>query len=83
MTATYTFDVLSTLDGPPRSHGRLSLNRWLMAAGLVDLVQVTLFPVVTGRQPNFHGAADFDLELVESRILDGHVQELVSLPTLH
>ena len=34
---------------PLRSHGSLSMNRALMAAGLVDLVQVTLFPVITGR----------------------------------
>jgi dihydrofolate reductase len=34
---------------PLRSHGSLSLNRALMAAGLVDQVQVTLFPVITGQ----------------------------------
>ena len=32
-----------------RSHGSLSMNRALMAAGLVDRVQVTLFPVITGQ----------------------------------
>ncbi|MEQ4305801.1 dihydrofolate reductase family protein [Plantactinospora sp. B6F1] len=71
---------------PLRSHGSLSLNRALMAAGLVDRVQVTLFPVVTGRtgtEPVFQGAADFDLELIESRTLDGRTQELVYRPTLH
>jgi dihydrofolate reductase len=71
---------------PLRSHGSLSLNWALMAAGLVDLVQVTLFPVITGRsgtEPVFGGAADFDLELIESRTLDGHIQELVYRPTLH
>jgi dihydrofolate reductase len=71
---------------PLRSHGSLSLNRALMAAGLVDRVQVTLFPVVTGRtglDPIFQGAADFDLELLESRTLDGRTQELVYRPTLH
>ena len=71
---------------PLRSHGSLSLNRALMGAGLVDRVQVTLFPVVTGQtglDPIFQGAADFDLELVESRTLDGHIQELVYQPTLH
>ncbi|TDC52116.1 deaminase [Jiangella ureilytica] len=71
---------------PLRSHGSLSLNRTLMAAGLVDRVQVTLFPVITGRtgtEPVFGGAADFDLELIESRTLDGHIQELVYRPTLH
>jgi dihydrofolate reductase len=34
---------------PLRSHGSLSLNRALMAAGLVDYVQVTIFPVITGQ----------------------------------
>jgi dihydrofolate reductase len=71
---------------PLRSHGSLSLNRALMAAGLVDRVQLTLFPVITGQtgaEPIFQGAADFDLELIESRTLDGHTQELVYRPTLH
>ncbi|SDM72206.1 dihydrofolate reductase family protein [Nonomuraea jiangxiensis] len=71
---------------PLRSHGSLSLNRALMAAGLVDLVQVTVFPVITGQtgvDPIFQGAADFDLELIESRTLDGHTQELIYRPTLH
>jgi dihydrofolate reductase len=71
---------------PMRSHGSLSMNRALMAAGLVDRVQVTLFPVITGRtgdDPIFRGAADFDLELIESRTLDGSIQELVYRPTLH
>lgn len=71
---------------PLRSHGSLSMNRALMAAGLVDRVQVTLFPVITGQtgdDPIFRGAADFDLELLESRTLDGDIQELVYRPTLH
>ena len=34
---------------PLRSHGSLSMNRALMAAGLVDRVQVTLYPVITGQ----------------------------------
>jgi len=71
---------------PLRSHGSLSLNRALMAAGLVDRVQVTLFPVITGQtglDPIFRGAADFDLELVENHTLDGHIQELIYRPTLH
>jgi dihydrofolate reductase len=71
---------------PLRSHGSLSLNRALMAAGLVDFVQVTLFPVITGQtgtDPIFQGAADFDLELVENRTFDGHLQELIYRPTLH
>ena len=71
---------------PLRSHGSLSMNRSLMAAGLVDRVQVTLFPVITGQtgqKPIFHDAADFDLELIEGRTLDGGIQELIYRPTLH
>jgi dihydrofolate reductase len=71
---------------PLRSHGSLSLNWALMAAGLVDRVQVTIFPVITGRtgvEPIFQGAADFDLELLESRTLDGRTQELIYRPSLH
>ena len=71
---------------PLRSHGSLSMNRALLAAGLVDRVQVTIFPVLTGRtgrDPVFQGAADFDLDLIESRTLDGRTQELVYRPTLH
>ena len=71
---------------PLRSHGSLSMNRALMAAGLVDRVQVTLFPVITGQtgdDPIFQGAADFDLELIESRTLDGNIQELIYRPTRH
>jgi dihydrofolate reductase len=83
-------DVVARLkeesDVPLRSHGSLSMNRALMAAGLVDRVQVTLFPVITGEtglDPIFGGAADFDLELIESTTLDGHTQELVYRPTIH
>ncbi len=71
---------------PLHSHGSLSLNRALMAAGLVDRVQLTVFPVITGQtgtDPIFLGAADFDLELIESRTLDGHTQELIYRPTAH
>lgn len=83
-------DVVARLkkesDVPLRSHGSLSMNRALMAAGLVDRVQVTLFPVITGRtgrDPVFGGALDFDLELIEHRTLDGRIQELVYRPSLH
>ncbi|MFI6863346.1 dihydrofolate reductase family protein [Streptomyces sp. NPDC050421] len=83
-------DVVARLkkesDVPLRSHGSLSMNRALMAAGLVDRVQVTLFPVITGRTgdaPIFKGAADFDLELIEQRTLDSDIQELTYRPTLH
>ena len=83
-------DVVARLkeesDVPLLSHGSLAMNRALMAAGLVDRVRVTVFPVISGRtgtDPVFEGAADFDLELLESRTLDGHTQELTYRPTLH
>ncbi|MEV4218704.1 dihydrofolate reductase family protein [Nonomuraea sp. NPDC049725] len=83
-------DVVARLkeesDVPLRSHGSLSMNRALMAAGLVDHIQVTIFPVITGHTgtaPIFQNAADFDLELLKSRTLDGRTQELIYRPTLH
>jgi dihydrofolate reductase len=71
-------------DVPLRSPASLSLNRALMAAGLVDRLQLTIFPVISGRtgtSPIFRGADDFDLELLEQRTLDGRTQELVYRPT--
>ena len=83
-------DVVARLkresDVPLRSHGSLSLNRTLLTAGLVDLVQVTIFPVIngaTGAQPVFAGVPDFDLELVESNTFDRHTQVLTYRPRLH
>ncbi|MGH3509195.1 MAG: dihydrofolate reductase family protein, partial [Nocardioidaceae bacterium] len=74
-------DVAARLKEEPEvplcSHGSLAMNRALMGAGPVDRVQVTLFPVITGQAglaPIFHGSADFDLELIESRSLDGHIE---------
>ncbi|EKU46051.1 MULTISPECIES: dihydrofolate reductase family protein [Brevibacterium] len=83
-------DVVARLkeqsDVPLRSHGSLSMNRSLMAAGLVDRLQVTIFPALTGRtgtEPIFDGTEDFDLELLYSRTLDGRTQELIYRPHLH
>ena len=71
-------DVVARLkeesDVPLRSHGSLAMNRALMAAGLMDPVHVTLFPVITGQtgaDPIFKDAVDFDLELLESPTLAG------------
>ena len=58
-------------DVPLRSQASLSLNWALMAAGLVDRLQVTIFPVITGRtgtSPILRGADDFDLELLKSAV---------------
>lgn len=83
-------DVVARLkeesDVPLRSHGSLSMNRALMAAGLVDRVQVSVFPVISGRTgtyPILQGADDFDLELLDSRTFDGRIQELTYRLTLH
>ncbi len=83
-------DVVARLkeesDVPLCSHGSLALNRALLAAGLVDRLRLTVFPVLTGRSgtlPLFAGAEDFDLELLESRTLDGRALELGYRPTRH
>jgi dihydrofolate reductase len=83
-------DVVARLkaqsDVPLRSHGSMSLNRALMAGGLVDRIQITVFPVITGQNGTdrvFEGAADFDLELIDQRTLDGNIQELTYRPSLH
>ena len=71
---------------PLRSHGSLTLNRSLLAAGLVDRVQLTVIPVITGKTglfPVFSDVGDFDLELIESHTLDGNIQELTYRPTRH
>ena len=71
---------------PLRSQASLSLNRSLMAAGLVDRIELTIFPVISGRtgtSPVLAGAGDFDLELLESRTFDGRSQLLAYRPTAH
>lgn len=72
-------------DVPIRSHGSLSLNRALLVAGLVDRIELTVFPVLAGRtgtEPVFVGAGDHDLELLGSSTFDGRIQELVYRPRL-
>ncbi len=71
---------------PLRSQASLSLNWALMAAGLVDQLQVTIFPVISGRnrdQPDSRRRGRLRPRLLESRTLDGHTQELVYRPTVH
>lgn len=75
-----------TMDVPLRSHGSISLNRALLAAGLVDRVEVMMFPAVSGsagRAALFHDGAEFDLDLLDHRVLDGRVLKLVYQPHLH
>jgi dihydrofolate reductase len=71
---------------PLRTIGSISINRSLLREGLVDSLQLVLFPVVTGqtgRQPIFADWPDLDLDLVESRTFDGRTQLLRYVPTLH
>lgn len=70
---------------PLRSHGSIAMNRALLAAGLVDRLELMVFPVITGASgadPVFADLPDIDLELVDSRVLDGRMQQLVYLPTV-
>ena len=76
----------STTDIPMRSHGSISLNRALLAAGLVDRLEVMVFPAITGKSGYaalLQGGAEFDLELIESTVLDSRTMKLVYKPTLH
>jgi dihydrofolate reductase len=75
-----------TTDIPMRSHGSISLNRALLAAGLVDRLEVMIFPAITGESGYaalLHDGAEFDLELIESTVLDGRTVKLAYAPTLH
>jgi dihydrofolate reductase len=70
---------------PLRSHGSIAMNRALLAAGLVDRLEVMVFPVITGasgEQPILAGLPDIDLELVDARLFDRRVQQLVYVPTV-
>jgi dihydrofolate reductase len=75
-----------TTDIPLRSHGSVSLNRALLAAGLVDRLELMVFPAITGKSgfaSLLHDGAEFDLELLESTVLDARTLKLVYKPTLH
>jgi dihydrofolate reductase len=66
-----------------RTMGSLTLCRSLLAAGLVDLFRVVVFPVITGasgRERMYDGYPDVRLDLVESRTFDGRLQLLEYVP---
>jgi dihydrofolate reductase len=70
---------------PLLSHGSITMNRALLAAGLVDQLEILVFPVIggaTSSQPILAGMPEADLELVDSHLYDGRIQHLVYLPTL-
>jgi dihydrofolate reductase len=75
-----------TTDVPMRSHGSISLNRALLAAGLVDRLEVMVFPAITGRSGYaalFQDGAEFDLDLLETTVLDGRTVKLAYAPHPH
>ena len=89
LVAADAVDVVASMKDqsglPLRSHGSVAMNRALLAAGLVDRIQLTVFPVVTGQNgdnPIWLDGPDFDLELLSSRRFDGGVVELVYRPTV-
>jgi dihydrofolate reductase len=61
-------------DLPIRTIGSRALSRSLFGLGLVDRVQVLMFPIVggaSGDEPIFEGWPGTELELVGSRVVDG------------
>ncbi len=61
------------------------MNRALLAAGLVDRLEIMVFPVIigsSGSDPIFAALPDIDLELVDSQVFDGRVQQLAYIPTV-
>lgn len=71
---------------PMRTLGSISLNKSLLSEGLVDYLQLVVFPVVTGQtglNPIFADWVDLDLELVTSRTFDDRMQLLRYVPTFH
>lgn len=70
---------------PLRSHGSISMNKALLAAGLVDRLEVMVFPVITGESgsdPILSDLPDIDLELVDTHLFDGRMQQLSYVPTV-
>ena len=71
---------------PIRTLGSISLNKSLLEAGIVDLLQLVIFPVVTGQTGLDHIYADWpdlDLDLVTTRTFDGRTQLVQYVPRLH
>ncbi len=85
--AVTTLRRMKAEDSPPiRTMGSISLNGALLRDGLVDYLQVVVFPVVTGRsglKPIFTDWPDLDLELVTARTFDDRMQLLRYVPHLH
>ncbi|WP_114854616.1 dihydrofolate reductase family protein [Brachybacterium sp. YJGR34] len=69
---------------PLTTVGSIRLSHSLLRAGLVDVLRVVLFPVVTGRtglERIWEHFEDFSLELLRARTFDGGLQLLEYRPT--
>lgn len=61
------------------------MNQALLKAGLVDRLELMVFPVITGASgsdPLFADLPDIDLELVDSQVYDGRMKLLVYVPSV-
>lgn len=70
---------------PLRSHGSISMNKAILAAGLVDRLEVMVFPIITGESgsdPILSDLPDIDLVLVETHLFDRRMQQLCYVPTV-
>jgi dihydrofolate reductase len=79
-------DLKTTSPVPLRTSGSISLGNALLTAGLVDSIEIVIFPVITGqtgRTPLFDGGPDLDLDLLETKTLDGRMQWFKYVPQLH
>ncbi len=71
---------------PLRTTGSLSIARQLLAAGLVDRLRVLTFPLFAGpagREPAFADVTSAELQVADTRILDGRIQLTEYRPTEH
>jgi hypothetical protein len=86
MTATYTFDVFSRLDGFGSHSGGDWGGYWgKQGPELLDRRLAVYDAEVVARlkEESDVPLRSHDLELIERRTLDGSIQELIYRPTLH
>ena len=68
---------------PLSTLGSIALCRALLRAGLVDRFRVVVFPVITGgtgRERIYDGYPDVALDMINSRMFDGRIQQLEYTP---
>lgn len=76
-------DEIRSLKAEPgdtlRTMGSLSVVKELLVEGLVDRLRLIVFPQIlgdTGREPLFADLPDIDLELIDTKVLDGRLVTL-------